>query len=76
MARSRESFSSVTYKGKAAVSASRNLGLVGVDEDLGVTKGTTTAVTADDLGLSPTHWLLVNELNSSKGPGLGQWLVL
>lgn len=56
-----------TYKGNSAVSAGGNLGLVGVDEDLGVAERTTAAVTADDLGLCPAHMLLVNELDGGHG---------
>jgi hypothetical protein len=60
----------VTYKGNTAVAAGRNLGLVGVDEDLGVAEGTTTAVTADDALLCPANGLLVNELNRGHRLGL------
>lgn len=40
-----------TYEGKSAVPAGHNLGLVGVDEDLGVAEGTAAAIAADDPGL-------------------------
>lgn len=56
-----------TYKGDTAVSAGGNLGLVGVDEDLGVAKGTTATVTADDLGLGPADVLSVDEIDSGIG---------
>lgn len=56
-----------TYERKTAVPAGCNLGLVGVDEDLRVAKGTAAAVTADNLGLCPPHGLLVNELDGGHG---------
>lgn len=60
-----------TYEGKTAVAAGSNLGLVGVDEDLGVAQGTATAVTADDALFRPADGLSVDELNGSQGLGLG-----
>lgn len=59
-----------TYEGNSAVSAGRNLRLVGVDENLGVAERTAAAVTADDLGLCPSHVLLVNELDGGHGARL------
>lgn len=59
-----------TYVGNTAVSASGNLGLVSVDEDLGVAERATATVTADDLGLCPANMLSVNEIDS------GIWLRL
>lgn len=59
-----------TYEGKTAVAAGSNLGLVGVDEDLGVAQGTATAVTADDALFRPADGLSVDELNGSQGLGL------
>jgi hypothetical protein len=47
-----------------------DLGLVGVDEDLGVAERTTATITADNLGLCPADGLSVNELDS------GIWLRL
>lgn len=60
-----------TYEGKTAVAAGSNLGLVGVDEDLGVAQGTATTVTADDTLFRPADGLSVDELNGSQGLGLG-----
>lgn len=50
---------------EAAVVADRNLGLVGVDEDPGVTGRTATTITGDHPVVSPAYWLLVDELNRS-----------
>lgn len=58
------------YEGNTAVSAGRDLGLVGVDEDLGVAKGTTSTITANDSGLCPADGLLVDELNGGHWAGL------
>lgn len=60
----------MTYERNTTVSAGNDLGLVGVDEDLGVTERTTAAVTADDFGLGPADGLSVNEVDS------GIWLRL
>lgn len=59
-----------TYKGNTAVSAGSDLGLVGVDENLGVAERTTATITADNLGLCPADGLSVNEVDS------GIWLRL
>lgn len=59
-----------TYKRQTAVAAGSNLGLVGVDEDLGVAEGTAAAVAADDALLRPADGLLVDELDGSHGLGL------
>lgn len=59
-----------TYERDTAVSAGRDVGLVGVDEDFGVAEGTTATVTANDSGLCPADRLLVNELNGGHWAGL------
>lgn len=63
------------YEGDTAVSTGCDLGLVSVDEDLGVAEGTTATVTADDSGLCPADRLLVNELNGGHWAGLDDQLV-
>lgn len=59
-----------TYERKTAVAAGGDLGLVGVDEDLGMAERTATAVTADDSAVGPADGLLVNEFDSGHGLGL------
>ena len=59
-----------TYEGESAVTAGRNLGLVSVDKDLRVAERTAAAVAADDLGLGPSHGLLVNKFNGGHGSRL------
>jgi len=59
------SHASPAYIWEAAVVADRNLGLVGVDEDPGVTGRTATTITGDHPVVSPAYWLLVDELNRS-----------
>lgn len=65
----------VAYERNTAVSAGRNLRLVGVDKHLGVTEGATATVAADDSGLCPTDGLLVNELNGGHWAGLDGQLI-
>lgn len=62
----------MTYEGKTAVVAGSNLGLVGVDEDPGVTEGTAAAVTLNNPLLRPAHRLLMDELNGGIRLGLAQ----
>ena len=53
-----------SYKGQPAVAACGNLRLVGVDEDLGMSRRATAAVTSNDAIMRPPDWLLVDELYS------------
>lgn len=59
-----------TYKRQAAVPARRNLRLVRVDEDPGVSLGPTAAVARHDTVMRPPHRLLVDELDGGIRPGL------
>lgn len=59
-----------THKRQAAVTASGNLRLIRVDEDLGVAHGTAAAVARDDTIVCPPHRLLVDELDSRIRPRL------
>jgi hypothetical protein len=59
-----------TYKRQAAVPARRNLGLVRVDEDPGVSLGPTAAVARHDTVVRPPHRLLVDELDGGIRSGL------
>lgn len=59
-----------TYKRQPAVPARRNLGLVGVDKDLGVAGRAAAAVAGHDAVVGPPHRLLVDELDGCVGPGL------
>jgi len=68
--RGRES-SKRTYKRQSAVPARRNLGLVRVDEDLGVSRRTTASVAGHDPVVRPLHGLLVDQLDGGVRPGLG-----
>lgn len=65
----------VAYERNTAVSAGRNLRLVGVDENLGVAEWATATIAADDSGLCPTNGLLVNELNGGHWAGLSGQLI-
>lgn len=56
----------VTYERNSAVPAGSNLGLIGVDEDLGVTQRTTASITADDPLVCPANGLFVDEFNSGQ----------
>lgn len=53
--------------GQATVVASGNLGLVGVDEDLGVAVGAAATVTSDHSIVSPSDGLLVDQLDRRLG---------
>ena len=64
-----------TYERKTAVAAGGDLGLVGVEVDLGMAQGTTAAVASDDMLLRPADRLSVDELNGSVGLGLDRRLV-
>lgn len=57
----------LTYKRRAAVVASGNLGLVGVDKDLGVAVGAAAAIADNDTIMSPLNGLLVNHLHCGEG---------
>ena len=59
-----------TYKWHSAVAAHGNLGLVGVDEDLGVAGRTATALTCHHTFMCPPHGLLVNHLDRRLRLGL------
>lgn len=54
----------LTYKRKTTVCAPANLGLVGVDEDPGVTERAASAVAGDNALVCPADGLLVNEIDS------------
>lgn len=60
----------MTHKRETAVVACANLGLVGVDIDLGMASRTTSAVAGNYAVVSPTYGLLVNELNGRIRLGL------
>jgi hypothetical protein len=60
----------ITYKRQPAVIARRNLGLVRVDEDLGVPGRPAAAVAGHDPVVRPPHGLLVDELDGRVRPGL------
>lgn len=55
---------------QAAVVTGGNLGLVGVDEDAGVSVGTTASIASHNPVVSPADGLLVDELNGRVGLGL------
>ena len=63
-----------TYEWQAAVVAGGNLGLVGVDEDPGVSVRATTSIASHDSVVSPADRLLVDEIHGRVGLGLWQWL--
>jgi hypothetical protein len=57
-------------KWQAAVAARRDLGLVGVDEDPGVSGRAAAAVAGNDALVRPADGLLVNHLHGGLGLGL------
>lgn len=59
-----------TYVWQAAVVADGNLGLVGVDEDPGVSVRTAAAIARHDSVVGPADGLLVDELHGRVGLGL------
>lgn len=59
-----------TYEWQAAVVADGNLGLVGVDEDPGVTVRTTASIARHNPVVSPADGLLMDELHGRVGLGL------
>ena len=59
-----------THKGKSAVVASADLGLVGVDKDSGMPGRAASTVAGHYLVVRPPYRLLVNELNG----GIWFWL--
>jgi hypothetical protein len=61
-----------TYKRQPAVPARRNLGLVRVDKDLGVSRGPAPSVARDHPVVRPPHGLLVDELDGGVRPGLSR----
>lgn len=63
-----------TYEWQAAVVADSNLGLIGVDEDPGVTVRTTASIARYNPVVSPADGLLVDELHGRVGLGLWKWL--
>jgi hypothetical protein len=56
-----------THKGKTAVAAGSNLGLVSVNEDTGVTQRAAAAVTADNSLVGPAHGLHVDKFDGGQG---------
>lgn len=60
----------VAYIWQSAVIACGNLGLVGVDEDLGVSGRAAATVTGNHAVVRPRYLLLVDEFNG----GIGLWL--
>lgn len=60
------------YVWQPTVIANRDLGFVGIDENLGVTSGTTTTIAGDDTVVRPADGLLVDELDGGVGLGLGR----
>lgn len=62
-----EGVSGSTYKRQPTVSAHGYLWLVGVDEDLGMPRGTTTTIARDHSIVGPAHRLLVNEFDGGIG---------
>lgn len=59
-----------THIWQPTVVAYSDLGLVGIDKDLGVTSGATTTIASDDAVVRPADRLLVNELYGGVGLGL------
>ncbi len=59
-----------TYEWESAVAAGGNLGLVGVDEDLGVSGRAAAAIADNDPLVRPLDGLLVDELHGR----VGLWL--
>jgi hypothetical protein len=59
-----------TYEGNSAVCAPANLGLIRVDEDPRVTKGTTASIARHDALVCPANGLLVDEFDGSVWTGL------
>ena len=59
-----------TYKWQTAVCAPANLGLICVDKDAGVSKGTAASVAGNNTVVCPAYGLLVNKLDS----GIWAWL--
>lgn len=55
-----------SYKRVSAVAADGNLGLVGVDEDLGVALGAAAAVAGGHTLVRPRHGDLVNHFHGGK----------
>lgn len=55
-----------SYKRMSTVAADGNLGLVGVDKDLGVALGAATAVAGDHALVCPRHGDLVNHFHGGK----------
>ena len=56
-----------TYERQTAVRAVADLGLVDVDEDLGMTQRTTTSITGDDFVLDPPDRLFVYQIDGCEG---------
>jgi hypothetical protein len=59
-----------TYKWQTAVRALANLGLVKIDENLGMTKGPAAAVARHAARMYPAHGLFVDELDGGVGTRL------
>jgi hypothetical protein len=59
-----------TYERQTAVCAPADLGLICVDEDLGVAEGTAAAIAGNDAVVSPADGLLVDEVDSGIWAGL------
>lgn len=65
-----------TYEWQAAVAAGRDLWLVGVDKDSGMSCRSVTTVACDNFAVCPPDWLLVDELDGGFRLRLFMTLVL